>query len=521
MSTAQAAAPVDPLAAGQLQPLTGAKLMLAAVGLALANFIVILDTTITNVSVPHIAGGLAISPTQGTWTITSYAVAEAITVPLTGWLANRFGTYRTLIAALIGFALFSALCGLAHTIELLVVFRILQGLSGGPLMPLTQTLMMRIFPPEKMGVGMALWGVTTISAPIFGPLIGGYLSENWSWPWIFYINLPAIGLCLLIVTRLVARYETETRSDRIDGIGLALLILSVGAFQLVLDLGREHDWFNSAGIVSLAVIAVVGFGAFVIWELTDSHPVVDLRLLRHRTLWVGLIVMMLGFGGFFATVVLVPLWLQSTIGYNAEESGHVMALFGVLAVCMAPVAGKLSQKVDLRLMITAGLLWLGLMSVMRMQWTTEGDFWTFALPSLLQGAGMPFFFLGVMTYGMASVPPQDTAAAAGLLSFVRTVSGAIGTAVATSMWDSSTRVTRDTLAGELNDPAGTMNQLQSAGFSDGQARGVIERLVDAQAATIGATHVFQLAALVLLVAAAVVWMGPRATAAESQGPVGH
>lgn len=513
MSTAHAEA--------RIEPLTGARLMLAAVGLALANFIVILDTTITNVSVPHIAGGLAISPTQGTWTITSYAVAEAITVPLTGWLATRFGTYRTLIAALVGFALFSALCGLARTIELLVVFRIMQGLSGGPLMPLTQTLMMRIFPPEKMGVGMALWGATTISAPIFGPLIGGYLSENWSWPWIFYINLPAIALCLLIVTRLVARYETDTRRDRIDGVGLALLIVSVGAFQLMLDLGREHDWFNSTGIVALAVTAVVGFGAFVIWELTDSHPVVDLRLLRHRTLWVGIIAMALGFGGFFSTIVLVPLWLQSTIGYTADESGHVMALFGVFAVFMAPVAGRLSQKVDLRILVSCGLLWLTVMSVVRMQWTTEGDFWTFALPSLLQGAGMPFFFLGLMTYGMASVPAQDTAAAAGLLSFVRTVSGAVGTAMATSMWDDTTRTTRAALAGELNDPAGTMAQLQSSGFSEGQARAVIERLVDAQAATIGATQVFGLAALVLLVAAAVVWLGPRARQGAGQAPMGH
>ena len=164
----------------RLAPLSGAKLTLAAIGLALANFIVILDTTITNVSVPHIAGGLAISPSQGTWTITSYAVAEAITVPLTGWLAARFGTYRTLVASLLGFALFSVLCGLARTIELLVVLRVLQGLSGGPLMPLTQTLMLRIFPPEKMGGANALWGVTTIAAPIIGPLIGGYISDNWS-----------------------------------------------------------------------------------------------------------------------------------------------------------------------------------------------------------------------------------------------------------------------------------------------------------------------------------------------------
>ena len=251
--------------AKSVEPLSGTSLWLAAFGLALANFIVILDTTITNVSVPHIAGGLAISPSQGTWTITSYAVAEAITVPLTGWLAARFGTYRTLLFSLSGFALFSILCGIARTIELLVLLRVLQGLCGGPLMPLTQTLMLRVFPPEKMTAANALWGVTTIFAPILGPVVGGYISDNWSWPWIFYINLPVVVICVGIIVKLVARYETPTARERIDVVGLVLLVLFVGGLQLVLDLGRENDWFGSAMIVALALTSAIAFGAFVIW----------------------------------------------------------------------------------------------------------------------------------------------------------------------------------------------------------------------------------------------------------------
>lgn len=497
------------MTAAEPKPLTGPRLVFAAIALALANFIVILDTTITNVSVPHIAGGLAISPTQGTWTITSYAVAEAITVPLTGWLATRFGTYRMLMFSLTGFALFSVLCGVARTIEMLVVFRILQGLAGGPLMPLTQTLLMRIHPPEKMTQAMALWGVTTISAPIFGPLIGGYISDNWSWPWIFYINLPVIAICLFLVNQLIAPFETSTRRERIDVIGLVLLVVWVGSFQLMLDIGREHDWFASSGIVALAIIAAVGFVAFIIWELTDTHPVVDLRVFKYRTLWVGTIGIALGFGGMFSMIVLVPLWLQSVVGYTASESGYAMALVGVFAVFMAPIAGKLMEKIDIRICISMGMMWLVGVSLLRMTWTTDGTFWDFALPQLLQGFGMPFFFIGLMSFAMASVPAKDTASAAGMLSFMRTVSGAVGTALAASWWDDASRESRDILTGTLNGAQSVMAQLQSSGFSEGQARGIIERLVDAQAATIGVGHVFGLGAIILFIAAWLPWLAPR------------
>lgn len=504
-----------------LRPLTGTRLWVAAFGLALANFVVILDTTITNVSVPHIAGGLAISPSQGTWTITSYAVAEAITVPLTGWLAARFGAYRTLVVSLVGFALFSVLCGIARTIELLVVLRVFQGLCGGPLMPLTQTLMLRIFPPEKMGTANALWGVTTISAPILGPIVGGYISDNWSWPWIFYINLPVVVLCLGIIVKLVGRYETATERVRIDAVGLILLVLFVGCFQLVLDLGREHDWFASTMITGLAITAFVTFGAFVIWELTDPHPVVDLRVLRHRSLWVGLIAMALGFGGMFAMIVLVPLWMQSVVGYTASEAGHAMAFVGVFAVLMAPVAGKAFDRFDPRILITAGMLWLVMTSLLRSQWNTDGTFWDYAMPQILQGFGMPFFFIGLMMFSLSAVPMSEVASAAGLLSFMRTVAGAAGTALSTSMWDSASREARANLAGSLNGADGAMAQMQAAGMEPEQARGVIERLVEAQAATIGSNHVFLVSAIVLFIAAWLVWLAPRPQSLPGQAAMGH
>ena len=346
-------------------PLTGVRLFAAAFALALANFVVVLDTTIANVSVPHIAGGLAVSPTQGTWVITSYAVADAISVPLTGWLAMRFGTVRWFLYSIVGFGVFSFLCGISQTLDGLIIFRILQGLSGGPLMPLSQILLLRIFPKEKAGIGLAIWAMTTTTAPILGPILGGTISDNWTWPWIFFINLPVVALCFFGVASLLKPFETKKAKARIDTIGLILLVLSVGAFQLMLDTGREHDWFESTWIVGLAVVSAISFAAFVIWELTDANPVVNLRIFRFRGFTFATMAISLGFGAFFAQVVLTPLWLQQVAGYTATQTGFIVAWLGVFAVLLSPVAAGLITKVDVRITISGGILWMALMSVLR------------------------------------------------------------------------------------------------------------------------------------------------------------
>lgn len=500
--------------AAEPQPLSGWRLLVGAFTLALANFVVVLDTTIANVSVPHIAGGLAVSPTQGTWAITSYAVADAISVPLTGWLAARFGSVRWFLYSLVGFGFFSLMCGLSHTLGMLVTFRILQGLSGGPLMPLTQTLLLRIFRKDQAAMGLGIWAMTTTAAPIAGPILGGYISDNWSWPWIFFINLPVVALCFFGVMRIIKPFETKTAKMPIDVVGLILMVVWIGAFQIMLDTGRDNDWFGSAWIWMLAIIAGVGFIAFVIWELTDKHPIVDIRVLRHRGFTAGVLAISLGFGAFFATVVMTPLWLQQVVGYTATNSGYVVAWIGLFSVLGSPFAARLVGKFDVRIMVFAGLLWLAAMTVVRTYWSTDSDYWQLAFPHILQGIGMPFFFIGLTTLALGAVEPKETVSAAGIMSFLRTLSGAIGTAVATTMWEDKTRDVREQLVPTLNDPNGAISIYRGLGMSMEQARGALERLVESQASTIGATDVYRTSAMIFVIAALAVWVAPK-----PKGPV--
>lgn len=502
--------------ADDFTPLSGAKLAIAGLVLALSNFMVVLDTTIANVSVAHIAGSLGISSSQGTWIITSYAVAEAICVPLTGWLAGRFGTVRTFTVGMIGFGLFSVLCGLSSSLGMLVAFRIGQGLCGGPLMPLSQTLLMRIFPKHMQGQAMGLWAMTTVTAPILGPILGGTISDSWSWHWIFFINIPVAALCAYGAMRFLKTAETKTQKMRVDTIGLALLILWIGALQIILDIGREHDWFGDSKIVILAIIALIGFALFMAWELTEAQPIVNLRVFRHRGFSAAVLSLSLAFGTMFSAVVLIPQWLQSNLGYTATDAGYVTAFMGVGAVIMAPIVGKLVTKVDPRLLVTFGILWLGLTSLLRAHWTTGADFWTLAFPQLMQGIGMPFFFIPLTTIALSAVDPEETASAAGVMSFLRTMAGAIGTSVATTMWANSAVEARSEMVGAMNSEA-TSEALQSAGFSLDQVRGIVERSVQQESLTVAINHMFLLSAAAFVFAAAAVWFAPRPKRAIEAG----
>lgn len=488
--------------------LKGGKLLIAALFLAFANFMVVLDMTIANVSLTHITGGLAVSASQGTWVITSYSVAEAICVPLTGWLAGRFGTVKLFIAALIGFTFFSVMCGLSNSLAMLVICRIGQGIFGGPIMPLSQTLLMRIFPKNEHPKAMAIWSLTTVIGPILGPILGGTISDNLSWHWIFFINLPVGIVCALGVYYFLRSAETDTVKIRIDAVGLGLLVLWIGALQLMLDLGHEHDWFGSGLIWALAVVALTGFFAFLIWEFTERNPIVDVRIFRHVGFTSAVFALAFGFGAFFGCIVVIPQWLQTNLAYTASWAGYVTATMGFGSILMSPIVAKLCAKYDPRAIASFGLVWLGGVTLLRAFWSNDADFWVVALPQFLQGFGVPMFFIPLSNLALASVLPQEVASAAGLMSFLRTMAGAIGTSFAITIWDNQTTVARSEIVSKLN-TEDTMTQLNSVGFSYETAINTISNIVSKEATTVALDHIFLIFTLTFFVAAALVWLAPK------------
>ncbi|ESQ91224.1 DSBA oxidoreductase [Asticcacaulis sp. AC460] len=502
-----ATAPAEPYKEPvQLQGLT---LWLCGILLALANFVAILDVSIANVSVPHIAGSLGVSNAQGTWVITSYAVAEAIAVPLTGWLAMRFGTVRTFSVALIGFGITSLLCGIAPNFETLILGRILQGFCGGPLMPLSQTLLLTIFPKKMQPMAMALWAVTTLTAPIAGPVLGGQLVENFGWGSIFLVNVPVAVAAGFLVWRVLFSQETRTVKARVDVVGLGLLVLWVGALQLMLDLGKEHEWFESGLIIGLAVTAVLGFIAFLIWELTDTNPIVNLRVFRHRGFALAMVCMAMMIGSFFAINVIAPLWMQTNLGWTATSAGNAAGLIGILAIVAAPIASQLAVRFDPRKVIFCGVMWLAFITFMRSQATTDMSFGQIGIWIFLAGAGMPFFFMPLIQVSMGAVNPEETASAAGLQNFIRTMAGAVATSFVATAWENSANANHARLAETMPNAQGAIDLISGGGLSPQAALATVNNMVQGQAIMLATNEIFMGAAVIFALCAFMAWTLPK------------
>jgi len=407
---------------------------IVATAVMFATFMEILDTTVVNVSLPHIAGSLSASIDESTWALTSYLVANAIVLPLTGWLANYFGRKRLLLISISGFTMASLLCGLAPTLSALVVFRIMQGLSGGALQPLSQAVLLEAFPPRDRGKAMGFWGLGIVVAPILGPVVGGWLTDSYSWRWVFYINLP-VGLASVVMAKLFIFDPpyVSRKSESIDYWGIGLLAVGIGALQILLDLGSQHDWFASNFIQVLAGLAVVGLAVFIWHELHTDHPVVDLRVFKERTYSTGVFLMtVLGFV-LYGSLVLLPIMLQTLLGYPSLQAGIAMAPRGMGSFLAMPVVGMLVAKVDPRRLLALGicggaltLYWLGNLDL-------SAGYWDVFWPQFIQGMSLGLIFVPLTTISMDPIPKETMGNATSLFNLMRNIGGSVGIALSTTM----------------------------------------------------------------------------------------
>lgn len=514
----QPPAPVSARPAG-LQPLTGTNLAIGTIALSLAVFMNVLDTSIANVSIPAIAGDLGVSPDQGTWVITSFGVANAISLPLTGWLTRRFGQVRLFMSAVILFVIASFLCALAPNLGLLILFRVVQGAVAGPMIPLSQALLLSSYPKERSGTALGMWSITTLVAPVVGPVLGGWITDNISWPWIFYINVP-VGIAAGVATWMIYRKrETPTAKIPIDKVGLALLMIWVGSMQILLDKGKDLDWFNSGQIVTLAVVAVAGFALFLAWELTEEHPIVDLTLFTGRNFTVSTVAMLLAYGLFFGNVVLLPLWLQQYMGYTATLAGLVLAPVGLLAIFATPIVGRLSNKVDPRVFVTFSFVVFAIVLFMRARFNTNATIGVLLVPTLIQGLAMAGFFIPLIALGLSGLAPERIPAASGLINFARITAGSFGTSITTTVWDRRATLHHAQLVEHLtqSDPtaAQAFSNLQASGFATDQSYALINRMVDQQAFMLSADDIFYVSGLMFLGLIVLIWFARPPKAASS------
>jgi DHA2 family multidrug resistance protein len=403
---------------------------IVAIAVMFATFMEVLDTTVVNVSLPHIASSLAATTEEATWALTSYLVANAIILPMTGWLAATFGRKRLLLLSITGFTLASFLCGIAPTLASLVIFRIIQGATGGALQPLSQAVLLESFKPEDRGRAMGFWGLGIVVAPILGPVVGGWLTQNYSWRWVFYINLP-VGIASIIMTRLFVFDPPYLRKESkgIDYWGMGMLVVGIGSLQYVLDKGQQDDWFNSSTIALLSVVAAVTLVALVIHQLISKNPIIDLRIFKDRTYAVGVFLMTVVGFVLYGSLVLLPVMLQSLLRYSSLEAGKAMAPRGIGSLIMMPLVGYLTGHVDPRKLLVGGLtiggvtlLWLG-------QLNLQAGYWDIFWPQFLQGAGMALLFVPLTTVAMATITPERMGYATSLFNLMRNIGGSIGIAV--------------------------------------------------------------------------------------------
>jgi DHA2 family multidrug resistance protein len=505
---------------GAPPPLQGVPLAIISIALALGTFMQVLDTTIANVSIPTISGNLGVSADQGTWVITLFAMANGVSVPLTGWLMGRYGVVKTFAVSVALFTAASLLCGLAWDLDSLLAFRILQGAVSGPMIPGSQALLIAVFPQSRRGLALAIWSMTTLIAPICGPILGGWISDNISWRWIFFINVPVGMLCAVVCYRGLITRETPTYRRPIDKMGFVLLLIWVSTLQVMLDRGKDADWFNSPSIVVLTLVSAIAFIAWLIWETTEANPIVDLSLFKSRNFALGAVVFCLAYAVFFGGNVLQPLWLQTRLGYIATWAGLVAAPSGVVAVLLTPLVARFGGGLDARLTGTVAMAAFALSFFMRAALPPDASFAVLIAPMMVQGLAMSTFFVSMITIQLSDVTPDKIPAASGLSNFARITAGGFAASLITAFWDRREAVHQTHLADVQ--PSRTiewtqaLSTLHHLGLSVEQSLAFLTGQVVNQAYTIAALDLFWISGWLSLLMIPLIWLTRRA---NSQGAV--
>jgi len=484
---------------------------LIAVSVMFSTFMEVLDTTVVNVSLPHIAGSLSASIDEATWALTSYLVANAIILPMTGWLASRFGRKRLLMLSVVGFTAASFLCGLAPTLGMLIFFRILQGATGGALQPLSQAVLLEAFPPQDRGKAMGFWGLGIVVAPILGPVLGGWLTDAYSWRWVFYINIP-VGIASIVMTKLYIFDPPYLRAEsrKVDYWGIGMLAVGIGALQFVLDKGQQEDWFSSSMITTLAVLSAVTIVALVFHELTTANPIVDLRVFKERSYAVGVFLMtVLGFV-LFGSMVLLPIMLQTLLGYPPLQAGIAMAPRGLGSFIMMPLTGLMTGRFDPRKLLAVGLVLGGGTLVWLGQLNLQAGYWDIFWPQLIQGAGMSLLFVPLTTVAMDPIPREKMGYATSLFNLMRNIGGSVGIAVTGTMLARRQQSMTSVLGSNVTDFNASarlmFEQMRAAFMAAGadtvtasqRAYAAIFGMVQRQASIVSFVRLFQLLGIVFL-----------------------
>ncbi len=490
----------------------GANPWWVAVAVMFGTFMVVLDTTVVNVSLPYIAGSMSATVSETTWALTSYLAANAIILPLTGWLASLIGRKRLLMVAVIGFTAASIVCGFAVSLPMLVVFRVVQGMTGGVMQPLSQAVMLEAFPPQDRGKAMGFWGLGIVVAPILGPVLGGWLTDHYSWRWVFYINVP-VGILALVMQQLFIFDPPYLKraSSRIDWWGIGYLALGIGALQISLDKGEQADWFASHWITLGIVVAVVALAALVVRELTTEHPVVDLRVFRERTFATGVVLMtLLGFV-LFGSLVMLPILLQTLMGYPPIAAGITLAPRGFGSFIAMPIVGALTGRLDPRKLLGSGFLLTALTMFWFSHLNLQAGYWDLFWPQFLQGAALGLLFVPLTTISMDRISRQGMGNATSLFNLTRNVGGSIGIAIVQSLLARARQTHTSTLGAHVATWNPQARQLLATIRAGMMARGVDAStagqmalaatwgMVQRQAALLSFLDVFRLLGVLVLV----------------------